>query len=313
MIHTSSRLPTSLPFPHTNLTEWEGGGRFGRVQGVWKTGVSGGGSKENPGSPPGDRHDLPTCKESIKKSFIHIPQIQWHPVVLVFYCQKMGLFENTRRPEKNDPVERDLVFSLPRPRPPPTRVLKKNRPQPTQNDHPIKFAHDQCVVPGIDPMVSPHPRIQYRGLLQRIHTQDQQSTSRYHPQEHVSQSLLSSHGSNDREESPNGMWLTSSENPDPTTKGHLQQNEQEEAFPHQAQPWHVSSTMVQDYPVTGPSPGDNPPIYLSSLPLTWGKIPGDIFPRVIDFFSFVKSLSDRKQISHLCGYMWSQVCLTTCH
>ena len=32
----------------------------------------------------------------------------------------MKLFENECRPAKNDPAERDLTFSLPRPRPPPT-------------------------------------------------------------------------------------------------------------------------------------------------------------------------------------------------
>jgi hypothetical protein len=85
----------------------------------------------------------------------------------------MGMFENACRPSQNDPAERVLVFSLPRPRPPPTRVPKKNHPQPTQNAPPIKFPHYQCAAPGIEPMDSPHPRIQCIGPLQRIHTQNE--------------------------------------------------------------------------------------------------------------------------------------------
>jgi hypothetical protein len=41
--------------------------------------------------------------------------------------------------------------------------------------------------------------------------------------------------------------------------------------------------MGQDYPFTGPSPGANPDIYPSSLPLASGKMLPNIFPRALDF------------------------------
>jgi hypothetical protein len=43
----------------------------------------------------------------------------------------------------------------------------------------------------------------------------------------------------------------------------------------------------QDYPITGPSPGANPPIYPSSLPRTSGNLFSDIFPKSHGFFFFL--------------------------
>ncbi len=59
------------------------------------------------------------------------------------------------------------------------------------------------------------------------------------------------------------------------------QNNQEHHSPFRA--------MVQDYPVSDPSPGTNPPIYPSSLPLSWGNLLSNIFPKNhwIFFFSRV--------------------------
>ena len=44
--------------------------------------------------------------------------------------------------------------------------------------------------------------------------------------------------------------------------------------------------MGQDYPSTGPSPGANPPIYPSSLPLACGNLLSNIFSKSHGFFSF---------------------------
>ena len=44
--------------------------------------------------------------------------------------------------------------------------------------------------------------------------------------------------------------------------------------------------MGQDYPSTGPSPGANPPIYPSSLPLACGNPLSNIFSKGHGFFSF---------------------------
>ena len=43
--------------------------------------------------------------------------------------------------------------------------------------------------------------------------------------------------------------------------------------------------MGQDYPSTGPSPGTNPPIYPSSLPLACGNLLSNIFSKSHGFFS----------------------------
>ena len=79
---------------------------------------------------------------------------------------------------------------------PPDKGPKEN-PSPTNPRRPpIKFPHYQCVVPGTDPMVSPHPRIQCSGPLQRIHTQNPQPTTCQCPQELASEALPSSYGYN---------------------------------------------------------------------------------------------------------------------
>ena len=62
----------------------------------------------------------------------------------------------------------------------------------------IKTSPYQCAAEGIDPMDSPHTRIQCIGPLKWIHTQNQQATACWRPQEHTSQDLLSSHRYNDR-------------------------------------------------------------------------------------------------------------------
>ena len=73
----------------------------------------------------------------------------------------MGLLGNVCRPTKNDHDERDLVFPLP----PlvPSRKSIHNLPKTTSH----QISHHQYDVPGIDPMISPHPRIQCVGPLQK--------------------------------------------------------------------------------------------------------------------------------------------------
>ena len=51
---------------------------------------------------------------------------------------------------------------LPLPRPP-----KEENQQPPQKRLPINLAHHQCAAAGIDPIDSPHPRIQCSGPLQK--------------------------------------------------------------------------------------------------------------------------------------------------
>jgi hypothetical protein len=51
--------------------------------------------------------------------------------------------------------------------------------------------------------------------------------------------------------------------------------------------------MDQGYPVTGPSPGTNPLICPSSLPLASGNLLSDIFPKSHGFFFWVLECLDR--------------------
>ncbi len=177
----------------------------------------------------------------------------------------MGLFENVYRPAKNDPAVRARTLTS---SPPPCSQVSQRktintvthikRPPHQISPLPVRCPRDRSH--GQVPMV--HQRIQWSGPFQRIHTQNQQSTARWHPQEHTSQSLLPSHGNNDRFTDSTRMWLTSSENPTPTTKGQIQQNDQVQAFPHKVHPRRVPRVMGQDYPVTGPSATDSRIHYL---------------------------------------------------
>ena len=90
------------------------------------------------------------------------------------------------------------------------------------------------------------------------------------------------------------MWLTSSENPVPPTKGQIRQNEQEQSIPTPSVTVTCTHTMGQDYSPTVPSPGTNPPIYPSSLPLVWGLksektrqtlFPSDTETRFLDYLN----------------------------
>jgi hypothetical protein len=166
----------------------------------------------------------------------------------------MGLFETTCLLRKR--LNSTCPDGSSSPPPPPPR---NNHPQPTQNTHPIKFPHYQCVVSGTDPMNSPHPRIQCThpepasdrtSDLKNTHLKPSRhrtgTTTVTHPQQNVTYVIRGS---------------CPHQGPSSTKRAGS-------TFPHQPQPRHVPHTMGQDYPVTVPSPGANPPIYPSSLPLT---------------------------------------------
>ena len=145
----------------------------------------------------------------------------------------MGLLGNTCSPAKNDPVERTLsgVSS------PPLLPFKKKHPQPTQNGSvsnvpspihcPRDRSHDQS------PSTNPVQRTPAKGFTPQKH----QGTMYYHHQELTSQTLLSSHGNNDRGAPQPECDLRHQRVLPPPTKDQIHKNEQEEAFPYQAQPW----------------------------------------------------------------------------
>lgn len=138
----------------------------------------------------------------------------------------MGLFDNTCRPSKNDPAVRVLSLSLPHPRPPPTRDQKKNHPQPTQNAPPSNFLITgelpQGQIPWTVPIHESSAVDPCKGFTPRTRNRPRVNT------------LKNAHLNPSRHRTctttvpcPTRMWLTSSESPAPT-KGHLQQNEQEQ-------------------------------------------------------------------------------------
>ena len=179
----------------------------------------------------------------------------------------MGLFEDASRPAKNDPDERDLAFSLPRPRPPPTRAQKKNHPQPTQNDPPIKLPHYQCDAPGIDPMVRPPST----NPVQRT------PAKHSHPEPAIERALVTSRTristplviprTNDRDVPPNQNVTYVIRESCPHHQGSDSTKRARASIPTPSAPRRVPTQWVRNYPITGPSPGANPPIYPSSLPL----------------------------------------------
>ncbi len=87
--------------------------------------------------------------------------------------------------------------------------------------------------------VPPHPWIQCIGPMQRIPTQNQQATTRWHHQERTCRDLLSLHGNNNRGTLQPECDLRYQRIQLRTTKSHTLQNKQEQAFPHQTQPGRV--------------------------------------------------------------------------
>ena len=63
-------------------------------------------------------------------------------------------------------------------------------------------------------------------------------------------------------------------------------------FPHTNATTVCVRVMCRDYPVTGPSPGANPPIYDSSLPPASGNPLSNIFTKSHGFFFSRNSMSD---------------------
>jgi hypothetical protein len=120
--------------------------------------------------------------------------------------------------------------------------------------------------------------------LQRIHTQNPQSNVCWRNKEHTSQTLLPPHGNNVRDSPQTRMWPTSSEDPVPHPKSQIQQNEQEQTFPHQVQPGHVPTQWVRTIreldPVWGLTPPSIPP------PFLWceEKYRQTFFPRDMEWF-----------------------------
>jgi len=88
-------------------------------------------------------------------------------------------------------------------------------------------------------------------LCKRIHTQNQETTTRWRHQERVFRALLSLRNGKHRRARSNNL-------------------------PRRNVTATCARAMGQDYPLTGPSPGANPPTYPSSLPRSLGKLFGNI-------------------------------------
>ena len=134
---------------------------------------------------------------------------------------------------------------LPLPRPP-----KEENQQPPQKRLPINLAHHQCAAAGIDPIGSPHPRIQCSGPLQKDP----------HPEPASGRALTPSRT---RFSSPLAMRGKQ-------RRALFQQPSQKERNRD------VCPRNGPGLPFTGPSPGPNPPTYPSSLPRALAKLPENI-------------------------------------
>jgi hypothetical protein len=150
---------------------------------------------------------------------------------------------------ENDSAVLALTSPLPLPRPPKKKI--NNLPK---NVSPSNF-HQQCADPGIDPISSPHPRIQCSGPLQKDP----------HPEPASDRVLTTSRTRISR----------------PLAIVREQRRARSNNLPRRNATTTCAHTMGQDYPFTGPSPGANPLIYPSSLPRVLGKLSGNILPKDI--------------------------------
>ena len=148
---------------------------------------------------------------------------------------------------------RALEFLFPSPDPP--RKKSTTHPKCLPIKSPITRA-----LPGIDPIGKPPSA----NPVHRTHAKDS------HPKP-----------ANDNALTPSRTRMSS-----PLVIAREQRRTRSNKLPRRNTTVTCARAMGQDSPFTGPSPGVNPPVYPSSLPLTTGKMIPDIFPRVMDFFSF---------------------------
>ena len=160
---------------------------------------------------------------------------------------------NSRR-LRNAPQQSCPGAPLPLPRPP-----KKKTNNPPENASP-STSHHQCA-PGIDPIGKPPSA----NPVHRTHAKDS------HPKPASDRALTSSR-----------TRLSS-----PLAIAREQRRARSNNLPRRNATATCARAMGQDYPSTGPSPGANPPIYPSSLPLACGNPLSNIFPKSHRFFSFI--------------------------
>jgi hypothetical protein len=125
---------------------------------------------------------------------------------------------------------------------------------------PHQIFHHQCAVPGID-FIGKSPSV---NPVHRTHAKDS------HPKP-----------ASDHELTPSRTRLSS-----PLGISREQRRTRSNSLPRRNATETCVRAMGQDYPFTGPSPGDNPTIYSSSLPRVLGKLTGNILPKDNNFFSF---------------------------
>ena len=139
-------------------------------------------------------------------------------------------------------------------------------PPPEKNIHVLpknvshQVSHHQCADPRIDPIGKPPSA----NPVHRTHAQDS------HPKP-----------ASDRALTPSRTRISS-----PLAIAREQRRARSNTLPRRNATATCARAMGQDYPSTGPSPGANPPIYPSSLPLACGNPLSNIFSKGHGFFSF---------------------------
>ena len=128
--------------------------------------------------------------------------------------------------------------------------VEKKHPRPTQKRLPSGF-HHQCADPRIDPIGKPPSA----NPVHRTHAKDS------HPKP-----------ANDNALTPSRTRMSS-----PLAIAREQRRARSNKLPRRNATATCARAMGQDYPSTGPSPGANPPIYPSSLPLACGNLLSNIF------------------------------------
>jgi hypothetical protein len=159
---------------------------------------------------------------------------------------------NSRRPAK---TSRQSCPGVPLPLPlPPQKKTSTFYPKTSP-----RVSHHQCTDPRIDPIGKPP----FANPVHRTHAKDS------HPK-------LAS----DRTLTPSRTRISS-----PLAIAREQRRACSNNLPRRNATATRARAMGQDYPLTGPSPGANPPIYPSSLPRASGNLFSDISPKSHGFFS----------------------------
>jgi hypothetical protein len=159
-----------------------------------------------------------------------------------------------------------------------------------KNAFPSRLPHHQCVVPGTDPMSSPYLRINCADPAEDSYPGRISDRVLTPSRTRISRPLVVGTTTVTRPTQECDYVVRGSCSP---PRARSNKNDSNKHSPQQTQPRPTCAhTMGQDYPLTRPSPWDNPTIYPPFLaPARRGPPEGRI-PKAMDFFTFLTQQTD---------------------